>query len=255
MIDGDDTYKASEMLRLLEPLESGFCDVVLGSRLAGKMTDKSMRGLNRLDNWFFSALVRVVYRVNVTDTLTGYFAWRREVIMALRPHIVSSGFAIEMEVITRQARLGFEAYSVPITYASRMGESALRPIRDGFRILAMFARQLVWRPPRRGVALKPSAKPSLDIVGTGERFGESRRPGVAVLGNAAAAPACAWPLDPTESTDFSPLTPPKSRRPRVVWRARDASLAMPDGWAQTHGGPSESKRSSVASLRRHNRHG
>ncbi len=146
MTDGDDTYRTGEILRMLEPLESGFCDVVLGSRLAGKMTKNSMKGLNRLGNWLFSLLVRYVYGVNVTDTLTGYFAWRHEVIVQLRPHIVSEGFAIEMEMITKQARLGFDAYSVPITYSPRVGETSLRPIRDGIRVLGMFLRQLYWRP-------------------------------------------------------------------------------------------------------------
>ena len=148
MIDGDDTYKISEILRLLEPLDSGFCDVVLGSRLAGKMTNGSMRFTNRFGNWFFSMIVRVFHKVNVTDTLTGYFAWRTDVVHALRPHVSSPGFAIEMEMITKQAKLGFSAYSVPITYEPRIGESSLRPIRDGFHILLMSARQLRWRPEK-----------------------------------------------------------------------------------------------------------
>lgn len=149
MIDGDDTYKTSEILRLLEPLESGFCDVVLGSRLAGRMFENSMHGLNRLGNWFFSFLVRHVYKVNITDTLTGYFAWRYDVIKKMRPHLSSSGFAIEMEMITRMARLGYEMYSVPITYAPRVGESTLKPFQDGKRILSMFAKQLFWHPKEK----------------------------------------------------------------------------------------------------------
>jgi len=97
MCDGDDTYKAHEMLRLIEPLDSGFCDVVIGSRLGGKIAKGSMKGFNRLGNWLFSFMVRMVYGVNVTDTLTGYFAWKREVIQQLRQHLQSSGFSIEME--------------------------------------------------------------------------------------------------------------------------------------------------------------
>jgi dolichol-phosphate mannosyltransferase len=146
MIDGDGTYDTGEIMRLLEPLDSGFADVVLGSRLTGKMAQDSMKALNRLGNWFFSALTRSVYKVNTTDTLTGYFAWRRDVIVKLRPYIVSSGFAIEMEMITKQAKLGFATCSVPITYAPRVGSSNLRPVRDGIRILTMFARQLFWSP-------------------------------------------------------------------------------------------------------------
>ncbi|MBM3272300.1 glycosyltransferase [Candidatus Kaiserbacteria bacterium] len=39
MLDGDDTYRPEEMVRLLELLDSGFCDAVVGSRLGGKVTD------------------------------------------------------------------------------------------------------------------------------------------------------------------------------------------------------------------------
>jgi glycosyltransferase involved in cell wall biosynthesis len=157
MCDGDDTYKGYELLRLVEPLNSGFAKVVIGSRMAGKMKAGSMKGFNRFGNWFFSFLVRVVYRVNVTDTLTGYFAWDREVIVQLRQHLKSAGFAIEMEMITKMARLGYLFYSVPITYEPRLGESALRPIHDGARILREFARQLHWCPRVEHVAFVSDA--------------------------------------------------------------------------------------------------
>jgi hypothetical protein len=90
--------------------------------------------------------VRVFYRANVTDVLTGYFAWKKEVIDELHPYLVSQGFAIEMEMITKMARMGCEVYSVPISYHPRSGETNLRPFYDGYRILKMFFRNLPWRP-------------------------------------------------------------------------------------------------------------
>jgi glycosyltransferase involved in cell wall biosynthesis len=157
MCDGDDTYKAHEILRLLEPLNSGFGDVIIGSRMGGKISEGSMRGFNRLGNWMFSFLVRMVYKVNVTDTLTGYFAWKRDVIVKLRQHLQSTGFAIEMEMITKMARMGYDIYSVPITYEPRLGESSLRPIYDGSRILKEFVRQLSWRPGMERIAFVSDA--------------------------------------------------------------------------------------------------
>lgn len=82
MLDGDDTYRPEEILRLIEPLDSGFCDVVIGSRLGGRIANDSMNALNRIGNWVFSHLVRYFYQVNVTDVLTGYFAWKREALIA-----------------------------------------------------------------------------------------------------------------------------------------------------------------------------
>ncbi len=146
MLDGDDTYRPEEILRLVEPLDSKFCNVVVGSRLGGRISEGSMEALNRAGNWIFSHLVRYIYRVNVTDALTGYFAWTREAVHRLRPHLVSEGFAIEMEMVTKMARLGEEIYSVPISYNARAGDSHLRPIYDGSRILWMLVKNFFWKP-------------------------------------------------------------------------------------------------------------
>jgi glycosyltransferase involved in cell wall biosynthesis len=148
MLDGDDTYRPEELLRMIEPLRTGFCNVVVGSRLAGRIHEGSMTRLNRAGNWLFSHLTRYIYRVNVTDVLSGYFAWNRTVIEQLRPHLVSSGFAIEMEMITKMAKLGNEIYSVPISYDARAGESNLRPFYDGSRILLLLLRNIFWKPTK-----------------------------------------------------------------------------------------------------------
>ncbi|HXX91531.1 MAG TPA: glycosyltransferase family 2 protein [Acidimicrobiales bacterium] len=155
MLDGDDTYDPREMPRLLEPLTSGFCSVVIGSRLQGKIIDDSMHQFHRLGNWVYTHLVRLSYRVNVTDVLTGYFAWTRPALDDLAPELRSSGFAIEMEAITKLARLGYDIYSVPISYHPRRGESSLRPLLDGFRILRMYLRNLRWRPSRSRAPASP----------------------------------------------------------------------------------------------------
>jgi len=146
MIDGDDTYSSSELLRLIEPLQSNFCDAVMGSRLAGRMHDDSMKTFNRGGNWVYTHMVRIVYRVNITDVLTGYFAWNKIALDELAPHLRSSGFAIEMEMVTKMARIGHEIYSVPISYHPRSGQTNLRPIYDGSRILKTFMKSLIWKP-------------------------------------------------------------------------------------------------------------
>lgn len=146
MLDGDNTYRPEEILRLIEPLDSNFSDVVIGSRLGGKIYNGSMTAFNRFGNWMYSHLVRHFYRVNMTDVLTGYFAWKRDALVRLRPHITSPGFAIEMEMVTKMARLGLEISCVPISYHARAGETKINPIYDGTRILWIFLRNLTWKP-------------------------------------------------------------------------------------------------------------
>lgn len=148
MLDGDSTYKSNEIVRMLEPLINNFCDVIVGSRLGGKINKQSLKFSNRLVNWGFTFLVRVFYQANVTDVLSGYFAWKKGVIDKLVPHLDAEGFEIEMEMITKMKKLGFSMYSVPITYNIREGESKIAAFNDGVRILKMFFRNLKWDPKK-----------------------------------------------------------------------------------------------------------
>lgn len=156
MMDGDNTYKAHEITRLIEPLESKFADVIIGSRLSGRMRKNSLRFQNRVANWAYTFLVRQFYKANITDVLSGYFAWKREVIETLHPHLDSEGFEIEMEMITKMVKLKFEIYSVPITYDEREGQTKIEAIKDGIRILHVFFKNLYWSPRKSG-KLVPAA--------------------------------------------------------------------------------------------------
>lgn len=146
MLDGDDTYKGKEIPRLIEPLESNFSDVIIGSRLGGKVRDGAFKTQNRMANWFYTFLVRHIYRANVTDVLSGYFAWKKEVVDLLIPHIQSRGFSIEIDMITKMVLLGKTIYSVPVTYDQREGESKIEALKDGVIILGVLFLNVIWKP-------------------------------------------------------------------------------------------------------------
>jgi dolichol-phosphate hexosyltransferase len=149
MLDGDDTYKGHEIPRLVEPLDSGFCDVVIGSRLMGKVNPNAFKASNRMVNWGYAFMVRHFYRANITDVLSGFFAWKRDALNELKIHINSDGFAIEMEMITKMVRMGQVICSVPITYDVREGESKISSLKDGLRISKMFFQNFNWSPSKK----------------------------------------------------------------------------------------------------------
>jgi len=165
MIDGDASYDIREIMRLLEPVVDGFGDVVVGTRLQGKMDNDAMTGFNRVGNWFFTFLARVGYKTNVTDVCSGFFVWRRDVISNLVLYLESNSFSIEMEMIAKMARLGYQCYSVPISYTDRHGTSSLRPVKDGISILNAWLRNLRWRPTGKVADSKLS-----EIQGDAESF-------------------------------------------------------------------------------------
>lgn len=149
MIDGDSSYDIKELPRLIEPIENNFGDVIVGTRLHGRLVANSMTSFNRLGNWFFTFLARVGYKTNVTDVCSGFFVWKKQVIDNLVNHLESDGFSIEMEMITKMAKMNYACYSVPISYNSRNGKSSLNPIKDGFSILHAWARNLNWKPDNK----------------------------------------------------------------------------------------------------------
>lgn len=161
MLDGDDTYSSEEVMRLIEPLHSDFCDVVVGSRLYGHIQATAMNRLNRLGNRIFTRAVQLLYGANVTDVLTGYFAWKKSALDVLKPYIKSPGFAIEMEMITKMAKLGHRMAAVPISYHPRAGTSNLHPLRDGYHILNMLVKNLVWQP--RQIATPATETRTIDV--------------------------------------------------------------------------------------------
>lgn len=149
ILDGDNTYKAEEMPRLLEPLKNNFADVIVGSRIGGKTVRGSLSTSHRLVNWFFAFLVRHFYDANITDVLSGYFAFKRSALNKLVNHLNSKGFAIEMEMITKMKKMGMEVYSVPITYDRRLGYSKISSFSDGLKILVTFFDNLTWSPHKQ----------------------------------------------------------------------------------------------------------
>ena len=50
--------------------------------------------------------------------------------------------------VSKLVKLNYSIYSVPITYTIREGETKIAPIKDGFKILFTFFRNLFWSPPK-----------------------------------------------------------------------------------------------------------
>lgn len=151
MLDADNTYDPKESTRLLGLLKENFCDIVIGSRLSGKIEKGSMSYFNRIGNWIFTFLVRILYKGNITDSCSGYVAWKREVMEDLGFYCESNGFSIEMEMITKARKLGYCILSIPISYRNRSGRaSSLHPLKDGYKILKTLFKNLTWGPGSYG---------------------------------------------------------------------------------------------------------
>jgi len=131
MIDGDGTYDPSDITKLLQPIERGIAEHVIGNRLVNFEKGAFTR-LNLIGNKIFNALFRFMYGVEVHDLLTGYRAMTRELYKSAE--IEKHGFEVETELTVETIAKGFRIVEVPINYYKRKGKANLHPIRDGWKI-------------------------------------------------------------------------------------------------------------------------
>jgi hypothetical protein len=135
MGDSDDTYDFSRLGDLVARLENG-ADLVLGSRLKGDIEPGAMPWLHRyVGNPLLSATLNLFYRTRISDTHSGFRAFRREAYDRLALRTTGMEFASEMLIVA--ARSGWRIAEIPIAYHPRAGESKLRTFRDGWRHLRL----------------------------------------------------------------------------------------------------------------------
>lgn len=134
LVDGDATYDASaapDMVRLV--LEQGV-DMVNGARITAPEDRALERKGHRFGNlalsWIFSSL----FRLRLTDTLSGYRAMSRRFVKSFPTR--AKGFEIETELNVHCAALDASVIEVPTVYRARTdSESKLNTWKDGRRIL------------------------------------------------------------------------------------------------------------------------
>ena len=82
LVDGDDTYPASEVHKLIEPIVQGKAEMVVGSRLMPS-SESEFRLLNKLGNGFFLQVINSIFKVKLSDVLSGYRAFSREFVKSI----------------------------------------------------------------------------------------------------------------------------------------------------------------------------
>lgn len=115
-LDGDFSFSPAELPRLVEPIQQGAADLVLGSRVLGRIAPGAMPPHQRFGNRLTAWLMSLLYRVKVTD-LGPYRAVRSDLLGGLGMAEMTYGWPTEMMV--KAARQGAKILEVPVSYASR----------------------------------------------------------------------------------------------------------------------------------------
>lgn len=114
--DADLEYDPADILRVIEPLQTGQSDVVYGSRyLENSQQDPSW--LHRFGNWGLTTFSNLLTGQRLTDMETCYKAFRRDLLQQL--HIEQARFGFEPEITAKLARRGVAIREVGVSYACR----------------------------------------------------------------------------------------------------------------------------------------
>ena len=136
-LDADGEYPPEQIPRLLEPIEGGGADYVLGSRYLGSREYQTP--LRRMGNMFFTAMLSLAAGRSISDGQTGFRAFSRHALdRAEIIHDYNYAQVLALDLLKKGMRLR----EVPIDYRRRRkGRSFIGPAYL-WRVPVGMARQL-----------------------------------------------------------------------------------------------------------------
>lgn len=136
LVDGDDTYPAEEVQKLLEPVLEGNADMVIGDRLSnGTYYSENKRAFHEFGNNLVRDLINRLFHGSIKDIMTGYRVFSRRFVKCMP--VRSEGFQIETEMTVFSLIMRLNVVELPITYRDRPegSFSKLNTYKDGWKVL------------------------------------------------------------------------------------------------------------------------
>lgn len=150
MVDGDDTYPADEVHKLMQPIIEGEADMVIGDRLTnGTYQQENKRHFHELGNNLVKKSINVAFQTNLKDIMTGYRVFNKMFVKTMP--VMSPKFEIETEMSLHALDKKFIIKEIPIVYRDRPegSESKLNTISDGIKVIKTIVKMFKDFKPRQ----------------------------------------------------------------------------------------------------------
>ena len=150
MVDGDDTYPAEEVHKLIEPIRNNEADMVIGDRLTnGTYQNENKRHFHEFGNNIVRDSINKLFKSNLKDIMTGYRVFNK--IFVKNMPVMSPKFEIETEMTLHALDKKFIIKEIPIIYRNRPegSVSKLNTFSDGFKVLKTIIKMLKDFKPRQ----------------------------------------------------------------------------------------------------------
>jgi len=135
LVDGDDTYPASDAPKMVDIVLNRKVDMVVGDRLSSTYFTENKRPFHNFGNSLVRFSINHIFKSDIKDIMTGYRAFSYRFVKTFP--VVSGGFEIETEMTIHAVTMNLFVENLIIEYRDRPegSESKLNTVSDGMKVL------------------------------------------------------------------------------------------------------------------------
>tara|TARA_B100001105_G_scaffold101439_1_gene81353 strand:- start:162 stop:1046 length:885 start_codon:yes stop_codon:yes gene_type:complete len=131
-IDADGQHRIEDIKKVVEPIEKGEADLIIGSRFLDT-AQKQIPGYRKIGIKLITKVTNSSLKNKITDSQSGFRAYSKNVVSKL--NVSDIGMGISTEILIKSSALGFRIAEVPITVLYDGDTSTHNPVSHGTSVL------------------------------------------------------------------------------------------------------------------------
>ena len=131
-IDADGQHRIEDIKKVVEPIEKGEADIIIGSRFLDT-TQKQIPRYRKIGIKLITKVTNSSLKNKITDSQSGFRAYSKNVVSKL--NVSDIGMGISTEILIKSSALGFRIAEVPITVLYDGDTSTHNPVSHGTSVL------------------------------------------------------------------------------------------------------------------------
>ena len=131
-IDADGQHRIEDVKKVVEPIEKGEADLIIGSRFLDT-AQKQIPGYRKIGIKLITKVTNSSLKNKITDSQSGFRAYSKNVVSKL--NVSDIGMGISTEILIKSSAHGFRIAEVPITVLYDGDTSTHNPVSHGTSVL------------------------------------------------------------------------------------------------------------------------
>jgi len=131
-LDSDGQHDVGDIEKLVEPIQNGKCDLVIGSRFLEENV-KNVPNYRKIGINIITKVTNATLKNKLTDSQSGFRAYNKKIISEVKPSEL--GMGVSTEILIKASNKEFIIGEVPITVSYEGNTSTHNPVSHGTSVL------------------------------------------------------------------------------------------------------------------------